>query len=258
MTPSVLDDLVKMSRRLGEPARQYGILGEGNTSAEIDDESFWVKASGMELETIGPDGFCSLHFEPVLEMLKEGDLGDQAIAVRLAAATVHCTLLRPSVESVLHALLLKLPDVRFVAHTHPLSVLSILCSQGLNEAISGRLFPDEIVSCGIAPVYVPYTDPGLPLAKAVGDAADRYIDDYGERPRAILMQNHGLIALGETPKEAESVTAMWDKAARVLINTAAFGGPRFLPKEHVDRIHTRPDEEYRRKMIDRGSDTNRS
>jgi len=250
MTPPVLDELVEMSRRLGEPARQYGILGEGNTSAQIDDKSFWVKASGMELETIGPDGFCSLYFEPVLGMLTEGDLSDQEIADRLAAAAVHCTLLRPSVESVLHAQLLNLPDVRFVAHTHPLSVLSILCSQNVQEAIAGRLFPDEIVSCGIAPVYIPYTDPGLPLAKAVHEAVHRYIDDLGERPRAILMQNHGLIALGETPKEAESVTAMWDKAARVLINTAAFGGPRFLAQEHVDRIHTRPDEEYRRKMID--------
>jgi rhamnose utilization protein RhaD (predicted bifunctional aldolase and dehydrogenase) len=258
MTPPVLDQLVKMSRRLGEPARQYGILGEGNTSAEIDEESFWVKASGMELETIGPDGFCRLYFDPVLDMLKEGDLSDQEIAERLAAAAVHCSLLRPSVESVLHALLLRLPDVQFVAHTHPLSVLSILCSQGVEEAMAGRLFPDEIVSCGIAPVYVPYTDPGLPLAKAVHDAADEYIDRIGERPRAILMQNHGLIALGETPKEAESVTAMWDKTARVLINTAAFGGPRFLPKEHVDRIHTRPDEEYRRKMIDAGSGGSKS
>ena len=43
---------------------------------------------------------------------------------------------------------------------------------------------------------------------------------------------------------------MWDKTARVLINTTAFCGPRFLTPEHVERIHTRPDEEYRRKIID--------
>jgi hypothetical protein len=43
------------------------------------------------------------------------------------------------------------------------------------------------------------------------------------------------------------------KTARVLLGTAAFGGPNFLSPDHVKRIHTRPDEEYRRKMIEGAS-----
>ena len=243
-----------MSHRLGDPTKEYLILGEGNTSAQCDDESFWVKASGMELSTIGEDGFCLLHFKPVLDLLmSEEALSDDEIKEHLNGASLHACLLRPSVETVLHAQLLNMPDVRFVAHTHPQSVLSLLCSKGVEQAIAGRIFPDEIVSCGIAPVFVPYTDPGLPLAKAVHDGVHKFVDEYGERPKAILMQNHGLIALGENPKECESVTAMWVKTARVLIDTAAFGGPNFLSPEHVKRIHTRPDEEYRRRMIEGAS-----
>jgi len=62
------------------------------------------------------------------------------------------------------------------------------------------------------------------------------------------MQNHGLITLGRTAQQVENITAMAVKAARVLIGAYALGGPRFLTAENVDRIHTRPDEAYRRKV----------
>jgi hypothetical protein len=47
----------------------------------------------------------------------------------------------------------------------------------------------------------------------------------------------------------EGITAMMVKTARVLLGTFALGGPRFLSQEHVDRIHTRPDEIYRRQRL---------
>ena len=249
MTPKVLDELVQLSQRLGDPAKEYLILGEGNTSARIDDGTFYVKASGLDLASIGDEGFCEIYSQPVLDMLKEGDLSDEEIKQRLSDAMVHDSLLRPSVETVLHAQLLNLPEVQFVAHTHPQAVLALLCAKNVQEIISGRVFPDEIVCCGVAPIFVPYTDPGLPLAKAVHEGTHAYVDEFGERPRAILMQNHGLIAIGDSPKQCEAVTAMWVKVARVLLGAMCFGGPNFLTPEHVERIHTRPDEEYRRKML---------
>jgi hypothetical protein len=39
------------------------------------------------------------------------------------------------------------------------------------------------------------------------------------------------------------------KAARILLGTAAFGGPNFLTEENVRRIYTRPDEKYRERGI---------
>jgi len=53
----VLQQLIEMTRRLGEPSKDYVILGEGNTSTRADEESFWVKCSGSRMEGIGPDGF---------------------------------------------------------------------------------------------------------------------------------------------------------------------------------------------------------
>ena len=103
--------------------------------------------------------------------------------------------------------------------------------------------------CGPAPVLIPYTDPGLPLAREIWRRINAYIDTYGERPRVILLQNHGLVALGRTAEQVENITAMMVKTARVLLGTYAAGGPHFLGAEQVDRIHTRPDEAYRRKLL---------
>jgi rhamnose utilization protein RhaD (predicted bifunctional aldolase and dehydrogenase) len=243
----VLGQLIVMSRRLGDPALDYAILGEGNTSAQIDDETFWVKASGAELGTIEDKGFVQVRFDPVLSMLEAGQLTDEQVKVGLEAARVNpIASARPSVETVLHALILKLEGVNFVGHTHPTAVNAILCSQEAEAAIAGRLFPDEIVYCGPAPVYVPYTDPGVPLAREVQNRIHHHLKEYREVPKVILMQNHGLFALGGTASEVENITAMYVKTARVILGAFSLGGPCFMTSRAVARIHTRPDEEYRR------------
>jgi len=105
------------------------------------------------------------------------------------------------------------------------------------------------VLCGVAPLLVPYTDPGLPLAQRVKRLLKDYLDQHGEQPKIVWMQNHGLVAVGRTAQQVEDVTAMAIKTARVLLGTYAAGGPRFLSPEDVERIHTRPDELYRRQKL---------
>ena len=102
---------------------------------------------------------------------------------------------------------------------------------------------------GPAPVLIPYVDPGPPLARAVKAHIDAHIDYYGEVPKVIHMQNHGLIALGRSAQQVENITAMAVKAARILAGTYAMGGPNFMSAEAVARIHTRPDEHYRQRVI---------
>jgi rhamnose utilization protein RhaD (predicted bifunctional aldolase and dehydrogenase) len=252
MQDDALARLVAMSHNLGDPALDYVILGEGNTSARADADTFWVKASGTELHTIDNFGFVRVSFERVLTMLDDPGLDDEGIKQGLYAARVDSAGddgVRPSVETVLHALCLSLEGIDFVGHTHPTAINALTCSAAFEMAVSGRLFPDEIVICGPAPVVVPYTDPGVPLARLVRRLINQYIDEYYEVPKVILMQNHGLIVLGRTAQQVENITAMAVKAARVLLGTYALGGPRFMTPEAVERIHTRPDEAYRRKLL---------
>ena len=248
---TVLQAVVLMSRQLGAPERDLVILGEGNTSGLCDDGTFWVKASGTELRTIAEDGFVQMALEPVVALAEREGLSDEGIKDALSAARVEPQAVRsPSVETVLHALTLVEAGVRYVGHTHPVAVNALACSRLLEEEEMGRLFPDEIVVCGPAPAYVPYTDPGLPLARAVRDAYHRYADRWGQLPKVVVMQNHGLIALGRTPLQVDSITAMFVKTCRILAGAYAFGGPRFLREEDVRRIHTRPDELYRRQQLE--------
>lgn len=246
----ILTQLVGMSRNLAEPGNDYVILAEGNTSARADADTFWVKASGAQMRSIGPEGFVRVAFDRVAGLVDGPDLSDEAIRQALQAAKVDPTTPgHPSVETVLHALCLALPGVNFVGHTHPTAINMVTCSLDFATALSGRLFPDEIVLCGPAAVLVPYTDPGLPLARAVQQHIAAYLDDHGEPPKTVYMQNHGFIALGSSPQQVENITAMAVKAARVLVGAYALGGPHFLSHQAVNRIHTRPDEHYRQRAL---------
>lgn len=245
-----LATLLAMSQELGLPGNGYVILGEGNTAAREDEDSFWVKASGYPLRAISSAGFVRVRFEPLYQALPQ-DLDDAAVADALRKSRVDADAPRPSVETFLHAIAIQEGRAEFVGHTHPVAVNRVLCSREGEAAVSGRLFPDQVVSCGARSLYLPYCDPGLALARAFREALLRFQDDNGESPRVVLIQNHGLIVLGQNAEEVLATTAMTVKAFEILWGTYAMGGPHFLSEEHVRRIQGRPDEHYRRQLINK-------
>ena len=247
-----LEDLLLLSRHLGDSSHDWAILGEGNTSALIDSESFFVKASGSTLATLSRERVCRVRFKPILDALASpNDLSDTEVKDLLLGSVIDGDGRMPSVETLFHGYLLSLEGVSFIGHTHVSSINGVLCSgEGWKiQQNAGRLFPDEIVVCGEAPCCVPYVDPGLPLAREIRDRVEAFIDTYGTYPKTIYMQNHGFIAVGKSSKDVEAITAMADKAAQVLTATMAFGGPTWLSDSNVRRIATRPDEHYRQRAI---------
>jgi rhamnose utilization protein RhaD (predicted bifunctional aldolase and dehydrogenase) len=153
------------------------------------------------------------------------------------------------VEALFHAWLLTLPEIEFVGHTHAPAINSILCSPRAREFAERRLFPEEIVCCDEASVLVPYTDPGLRLARAIRVRTERFIRAHGHPPRLVLLQNHGVIALGRTPDAVLAAMRIAEKTARIWLGAAALGGPVFLKRADVRRIAGRPDEKQRRQML---------
>ena len=250
----VLEQLTALSHWLGDPANDLTILGEGNSSGRFTNETFFVKASGRHLGTITPSGFCEVNFARALATLDGPDLSDELVKSALKDCVSNPNGgVMPSVETFFHAFFLSLPDINFVGHTHPTAVNAILCSKGAREAVSGRLFPDEIVCCGPAVCFVEYTDPGIPLARLIRTRVLEFHEEHGEWPKTVLMQNHGLIALGKSVRDVQTVTSMYVKTARVLLGTCAIGGPNFLTLDNVRRIHTRPDEHYRQRQLEKGN-----
>lgn len=242
--------LLGLSHQLGREERDLAILGEGNTSARVSEETFWVKASGSNLGALGDSGLTECRFAKLLPLIKARSLPDAAVDEALLAARVDPGARKPSVEAIFHAYLLTLPGVNFIGHTHPIAVNALLCTKHGRTFAKRRLFPDEVVCCGVESVFVPYTDPGLKLSQAIKKAVESYIKRVRRAPRVILLENHGLIALGGTPEAVLAATLMAVKAARIFVGAASTGAaPRFLTPAQVVRIAGRPDEHYRQKAL---------
>jgi rhamnose utilization protein RhaD (predicted bifunctional aldolase and dehydrogenase) len=198
---------------------------------------------------ISESGFSCVQGERVLKLLDNRELDDAGVADGLKNSLVDPKMSKPSVETFLHALCIYEAKAKWIGHTHPVSVMSILCSKEGARPFTRHIYPDEIVGCGEMPAVVPYVDPGLILARAVRDELRCYLDKFGNAPKLILMENHGMVALGQSPTDVMSISMTADKWARTLLGTFTMSGPRYLTGQQAKRIETRPDEAYRRKQI---------
>jgi rhamnose utilization protein RhaD (predicted bifunctional aldolase and dehydrogenase) len=241
--------LLDLSHEIGREDRQLAILGEGNTSMKLNNEQFAIKASGCSLATLTPNDVTLCDTGRVLGILEKRQLTDQELEEQLLEARIAGAGQKPSVESMFHAWLLTLREVNFVGHCHPLAANQVLCSPRARDFAERRLFPDEVVCCGPQSVFVPYADPGLALAREIAERTRAFIEKEAAVPRLILLQNHGIIALGGTPQAVMACILMATKAAGIFMGAAAMGGPNFMTAQHVERIAGRPDEAYRQKQL---------
>ena len=243
--------LLKLSHDLGREDRGLAMLSEGNTSCRVDAATFLVKASGSCLADLQERQLVACRFSALLPLLQEAEISDADMEKALLASRVDPSQPKPSVEAIFHAWLLTLPGIEVVGHTHPIAVNQILCAgdEPARRFAGERRFPDEIVCCGAKSVLVPYVDPGLILARAIRQETEKFVTAENRPPRLILLQSHGLIALGATTGSVLAATLMAEKTARIFVGAAQLGGPVALTPEHVARIDSRPDEHYRQKML---------
>ena len=247
---TLLDELLTLAHALGLESRGLAILGEGNVSVRADDETFFIKASGSSLGTLGKGDVSRVRLERVLGGL-ERRMSEEDIEAFLVDALADPSHKKPSVETFLHALCLTEGEALWVGHTHTVSVNAILCSQRGAAPFREHIFPDAVVVCGRAPAVVPYVEPGFALAKLVEEELRRFKDEHGAPPKLLLMENHGPVALGKSAKEVLNIMLMADKWAKTLLGAFSAGGPRYLSSADADRIDTRLDEHYRRRELSR-------
>ena len=249
MSADVIQPLLELSHQLGGDRLRMAILGEGNTSVRLDDDTFTVKASGSNLATLKDSDVTRCSFARLLPLLDANAATDLEVDQALLAARVDTDSKKPSIEALFHAYLLTLPGVRCVGHVHAIAVNQILCSPRAREFAERRACPDEIVMCGVESVFVPYAEPGLGLSQAIRREVVAFVKRTGRDPKVILLQNHGIIAVGSSPKAVLGSLLMAEKAAEIFVGAAALGGPVFLTAAQCERIAGRPDEHYRQKML---------
>jgi rhamnose utilization protein RhaD (predicted bifunctional aldolase and dehydrogenase) len=175
-----LQSLVALSSRIG---RNLNLVqaGGGNTSLK-ENGTLWVKASGKWLARASEEDM----FLPV----PMADIASNMAAGRESFAeyrTPSGTVLRPSVETTMHAVL----PHRVVVHVH--SVAAIAWSARADG-------PDSIRSPleGLRWAWISYVHPGLTLAK-------RIEEELPDKPDVLLLGNHGLVVAGKDCDAAEKL-----------------------------------------------------
>ena len=253
--------LLTLAHHLGDPSKGLAIAAEGNVSARLGEDAMSIKASGCSMSSMSVQDFVDVRISTLTTLLASTPTGEETqddhTRSIYEASKIKSTTRTPSVEAILHATLYESTEASVIAHTHPTAVNALGCSQQSQLLVEGMLFPDAIVLMGSRQLLIPYTDPGIPLARAVRAGVHEFSDLEGTAPRVIYLANHGLFVLATSPSEALQITEMANKNATILLGTLAAGGPNFLSPDHLRRIDSRPDELYRRGKLatdGRGSD----
>ncbi|MBN1123183.1 MAG: class II aldolase/adducin family protein [Anaerolineae bacterium] len=193
--------------------RLYGAglirLSAGNVSLRGDDGLIAITPSGLWYEKMQPDDIVIIDPNGAVVDAKPGH--------------------KPSSEWALHtAILAALPQVNAVIHTH--SIYALVFASLVKEipAISIELIP----AGGNIPV-APYAPAGTP---EVGRGAAAV---FQSRPglKGLLLQNHGLVTIGETLDRAFEYALDIETAAQAYHLALQVGQPVTLTAEQIDDFH---------------------
>lgn len=246
---TIVPELLRLSHEIGREDRGLVVLSEGSVSAKLDDHRFLVKASGAHMATLKPEQVVEIRNANVQMLFEQSFLDAREFEKELMESRISPDAPKPSTELMFHHWLLSLEGVKFVAHAHPVHVNQILCSPQAETFAQQRMLPDEIIACSAVSVFVPYADPGIPLAREIRAKVSLYLRrSFGRIPRVILLQNHGIITLGQTVDETLRALLMAEKAAKVFIGAALLGGPVFMQQHQVQRVDVPPADPRRTNM----------
>ena len=182
--------------------------------------------SGRDLETglvvIKPSGVA-------YEKLRPEDMS----VVTLTGEVVEGTL-KPSVDTATHLYVYRhRADVNGVVHTHS-NYATAFAAVGRGIPCSLTAMADEFG--GPIPVG--------PYAAIGGEEIGQAIVEHIGGSKAILMKNHGVFTIGESPEAALRSAVMVEDAARTCFLAMQIGDLSEIPADEVARAHKRYREKY--------------
>jgi rhamnose utilization protein RhaD (predicted bifunctional aldolase and dehydrogenase)/NAD(P)-dependent dehydrogenase (short-subunit alcohol dehydrogenase family) len=213
-----LGGLVYASRLLGQDPSLV-LHGGGNTSVKTSivditgDEVpvLYVKGSGGDLATIGPEGFSPLRLERTRRLGELAAMTDTEMVNELRCALLDASAPNPSVEAILHASL----PFPAVLHTHADALLA-LTDTADDESHLRACYSDRVV-------LIPYVMPGFPLAR---ECARRFPAEATERTEGMVLRQHGLFTFGPTMEVAYERMIRLVSEAEAYVAARATGGTR--------------------------------
>src|SRR3954449_763816 len=212
-----LGQLVLASHLLGAN-RAVSNFGGGNTSAKgvatdhtgREVNAMWVKGSGSDLATMGPEHFTGLRLDEMLPLMAREEMSDEDMVAYLAQCQLDPKMPRASIETLLHAFV----PAPHVHHTHP-DGINVLAGTRDGERLVRECFGDEAA-------WVPYIRPGFTLSRQVGEAARS-----NPHLKLVVLAKHGLVVWGDSAEEAYRKTIEVINQAVAFVNERTAGTPRF-------------------------------
>jgi rhamnose utilization protein RhaD (predicted bifunctional aldolase and dehydrogenase) len=247
----VPDELLELTRALGEPERDMVILAEGNTSRLLEDGRLVVKASGARMRDVTKDDFVVVDLPPLVELVTSGSATQADLTAALDAGEVSGRRRRGSIETLVHVAVQAVRPATYVAHTHPTEVIGLLASPYAETAFEQAAYSDEAVVIG-RPLFVPYAQPGIDLGRVFHQRLVEYVDHAGHLPQLVLLANHGILAIAPTAEGVMGISEMAVKAAKVRRIAYSLGGLHPLSTEAVAKFFAREDIAERRGNIAQG------
>jgi len=158
--------------------------------------------------------------------MNKGDLtSDQLIKVNMSGKKIAGDL-KPSSELKLHIHVYEeRADVRSVVHAHP-PISTGFAVAGI--AIDQMAIPEVIATLGIVPL-APYA---MPSTEELAHTIDKFIG----KCNAILLANHGVVAVGPDVYSAYYTLERVEHSAHIIWVARSLGGEKALSKEDIDKL----------------------
>ena len=211
--------------RLANSVSKYCVGMEGNVSGKLDNVIF-IKASGASLHNLNSDDLVPFDFE-----------GTQLGTFNR----------KGSMELSFHTFLLGFENINYVAHTHPINTMKILCGLQSRAFANYRIFPDQVVFNGAKSCLVPYAKPGPELTEKIKQRVNTFIEEEKYFPKVILLVNHGIITCGETAAECIVASNICEKSAEIF--SGIKDGIKYLTNEEVDALLADKMEQHRQEIL---------
>ena len=226
------NELLELAHWAGNHPARLVLGSEGSVAATLPGCVFAVSAARTKLAQLKTGSLVEFDLAKARALIAL----DDATPEQIAEAQTNPAAPAPCADALAFADLFAFEGIHFALHTQPIPINQVICSPRARQFSDRRNLPEEILACGQASVLVPFMPPGLLLAKEIRRKIALWRDRYKTIPRLILIQNHGMIALGETVEEVKTITEMAVKYAEIFVGAAMMGGPEFLKPNYVTQI----------------------
>lgn len=120
------------------------------------------------------------------------------------------------------------------------------------DKIAKPFTPDIIVYCKSSYIFIE-AESDEEILKQAEEEIEAFVSGKGYTPKVLLIKGIGLIAVGDSPRNAQIITDVFTDAMKVAFYAQSFGGEHPMERAWIDFIDNWEVENYRRKVASSAS-----